>query len=156
EHEPVVFPPRRRPDRAEELRDLRLRKQDVRDGERALKRQAGANEVATLREGGVAVEDEDRGDDRERDPARAARDVAAHGCPVAVCRRLIARGGSSRGKNPTRDADELARPTETDERVKTKQRDDRDGEHLRTQASLEPSCEWRVADGEEHRRPRKR
>src|SRR5204863_9278867 len=90
------------------------------------------------------------------DPARSARDVSAHGCPVAVCRRLIARGGSSRGKNPTRDSDELARPTETDERVKTKQRDDRDGEHLRTQASLEPSCEWRVADGEEHRRHRKR
>ena len=79
EHEPVVFPPRRRPDRSEELRDLRLRKQRVRDGERTLKWQAGANEVATLRERGVAVEDEDRGDDREGDPAGTARGVAAHG-----------------------------------------------------------------------------
>src|SRR5439155_25944388 len=48
EHEAVVLPPRRRPDRTEELRDLRLREEDVRDRERTLERQAGPNEVAAL------------------------------------------------------------------------------------------------------------
>ena len=90
----MVFPPRRRPDRTEELGDLRLREEDVRDRERTLERQAGPNEVAALRERGVAIEHEDRGDDRERHPAGPTGDVAPRGDAVAVRRRLITGGGS--------------------------------------------------------------
>src|SRR5205823_14805402 len=79
---------------SKELRDLRLREQDVRDRERTLERQASPNEVASLGERGVAIEHEDRGDDRERHPAGPAGDIAVRGDAVAVGRRLITGGGS--------------------------------------------------------------
>src|SRR5207237_8867933 len=110
----------------ENRRHLRLPKPDVRHRERTLERQAGPNEIAALRERGVAIEHEDRRDDRERYPAGPTGDVAARGDAVAIGRWLVAGGGSSRGEDPTRDPGELGRPAETDERVQSEERDDRD------------------------------
>ncbi len=139
-----------RPDRSEELRDLRLCEEDVRDSERALQRQPRSNEVAALSEGGVAVEDDDRGDDHEGHPAGPAGDVAARGRAIAVGRGLIAGGGSARREHPARDPGEFVRPSEPDHGVQAKQRDHRGGEDLRRQPPLEPPRECGVPNGEEH------
>src|SRR5205814_1991949 len=96
EHEAVVLPPRRRPYRSQKLRDLRLREEHVRDGERALKRQPRSNEIAALRDGGVAIQHDDRVDDQEGHPPRAPGDVAVRRRSVAVARWLVTRGGPAR------------------------------------------------------------
>ena len=122
EHQPVVLPPRERPHRAEELRELRLREQDVRRRESALHREPRADVVATLRPGGDAVERHDASGHQVRNEAGAAEEVGRRVAGAAVRARIVVRVRATADQDPARDATECGRPADRDDGVRADRR----------------------------------
>src|SRR5439155_24351690 len=104
QHEPVVFPPGGGPDRPEELRDLRLREEEVGETERALQPKAGADEIPELRDRREQIERDDESHEGKGKPARAAGHVAGGRRAIAVCRGVVAVLRAGLHEDPLRDA----------------------------------------------------
>ena len=151
-HEDVVLPPRGRPCRPEELRDLRLREEHVRRRERALHREARAQIVAALADRREPVEKHDRGREHVRQQARSAEHIGCAVATVAVARRVVVIRAAGGHEHPAREAAQRRRRGERDERVAAHRDKDAGDERARWHMALEPADGRCVADREEERR----